>query len=161
MGKGFYCRMYCICSYISIQACLVHAIHRDSKDLTKLLISMVGYPRQNLNFLFVIHLFKFDIEVIVLCITFFYFTQFFCDLYTTFSILYTTFFPFNFFYFIYKFLYFVYNFSIQLFLFYIQLFVLATFYFQPIRNILRPHCSNHLPKFHGRFRFGAIFCVSY
>jgi hypothetical protein len=75
MGKGFYCRMYCICSYISIQACLVHAIHRDSKDLTKLLISMVGYPRQNLNFLFVIHLFKFDIQVIVLCITFFYFTH--------------------------------------------------------------------------------------
>jgi hypothetical protein len=36
---------------------------------------VVSYPRQNSNFLFVIHLFKFDIQVSVLCITFFYFTH--------------------------------------------------------------------------------------
>jgi hypothetical protein len=31
----------------------------------------------------------------------------------------------------------------------------------PIRNIPLAHCINHWPKFHGRFRFGAIFCVLY
>ena len=96
---------------------------------------MVSYPRQNSNFSFEIHFFKFDIQVSVLCITFFYFTHNFfvicmqlflfytqlifhstsSILYTKFCILYTTF-------------------SIQLFLFYIQLFVLATFYFQPQSN---------------------------
>ena len=95
---------------------------------------MVSYPRQNSNFLFVIHLFKFDIQVSVLYNFLLFYTQFFVIciqlflfytqlffhstssiLYTKFCILYTTF-------------------SIQLFLLYIQLFVLATFYFQPQSN---------------------------
>jgi hypothetical protein len=51
---------------------------------------------------------------------------------------------------------------IQLFPFYTQLFFHSTssilytkFY------ILRAHCINHWPKFHGRFRFGAIFSVKF
>jgi hypothetical protein len=79
---------------------------------------MVSYPRQNSNFSFEIHFFKFDIQVSVLCITFSILHTIFCNLYATFSILYTTFFPFNFFYFIYKVLYFC-----------IQLFPLNFFYF--------------------------------